>query len=46
MKDMVYADARKAVDIKQFVARICSKIRTCTVKRCQNLLKGLKTKVR
>ena len=46
LKDMVYADGWEAADIKQLVARIRSKIRAFPVDRCQNLFRGLKTKVR
>ena len=46
LKDMVYADGWEAADIKQLIARIRAKIRAFPTEKCQNLFRGLKTKVR
>ena len=46
LKDMVYADGWEAADMKQLIAQIRAKIRAFPTEKCQNLFRGLKTKVR
>ena len=46
LKRRVYSNDRTAKTIEELIAKIKSELRKTSVNSCQNLLRGLKTKIR